>query len=181
MKNYFLSALMVFAVGSVAGGCSPHLIVDNYRYGTIEVQAWLDNGEPAEGVDLLLYRNTEHLAYGRTNAEGQYTFTFAPDGSLGVVASLSAAHSADAVRWADYRDEIEVPNGRVAQVVFTRLPGPPAANQGALDDGRRGLEEVRAACPTGGEATTAISLQDVAIRGPVLVTDSSGAGAGDCS
>ena len=114
-----LSALTILAA-LLLSGCS-QLLVDNYRYGTIQVQAFLMSGEPAEGVDLLLYRTPEQLAYAKTDANGEYTFTFAPNGSLGVVAFLAPNFSTDVGAGGDYRDQIEVPNGEVAQVVFTRL------------------------------------------------------------
>ncbi len=133
MKRLRLSALVALVV-LLASGCST-LLVDNYRYGTIEVQAWLENGEPAEGLELLLYRNTEHLGYGRTDSEGKHTFTFAPNGSLGVMVELAPHFSTDSGNSSDYRDQIEVPNGQVAHVVFTKLrrtgvaePVPPASD-----------------------------------------------------
>ena len=110
-------------------GCST-LLTDSYHYGTIEVRARLESGEPADGIPVILYRSAEHLAYGVTDFNGEYTFDFVPFGSVGVYVQLYPAYlTADSVEW-DYRDGIDVSDGGATTAVFgdlIRLEPPPAA------------------------------------------------------
>lgn len=67
----------------VATGCSL-LLTDAFEYGTVEVTAQTDSGEPIPGVGMLLYSGTRHLATGDTDESGRFVFTFVPEGDLGV-------------------------------------------------------------------------------------------------
>lgn len=83
----FCRILPLASLLAATAGCADAL-VDNYRYGSVEVVAVSANGKPGEGIHLILHRGGEHLAYGTTDASGRYVFDFVPTGRLGVFATL---------------------------------------------------------------------------------------------
>lgn len=117
---------------ALLAGCSS-LLVDSYDYGRIDVRATLESGEPAEGIPVLLYRDVEHLAYGVTDSQGEYTFAFVPYNSVGVYLQLLPRYITSDSLGSDYRDGIDVSDGGTATAVFSGLirveeePPPPQA------------------------------------------------------
>lgn len=121
---------------SIPGGCST-LLVDSYDYGTIEVEALMESGEPAAGIPLELYRNKEILAYGATNSAGKFTFSYVPFGVVGVYVQLAPEYETMDSRPSDYRDNIDLSDGGRTSLVFTgirRTEPPPGQVTAAGED-----------------------------------------------
>jgi hypothetical protein len=107
-------------IAFLLSGCST-LLVDNYRYGKIDVRVVMDSGEPAVGIPMVLYQDTLILAYGRTDVAGKYAFNFVPFGSVGVQLQLAPDYeTSDGMPWA-YNDDIDLSDGGQLDLLFTGI------------------------------------------------------------
>ena len=87
-QNIERGAAVVVALGLAAwgAGCAD-VITDIVEYGSIEVEAVRRNGDPVEGVELLLYTGPHARGMGTTDASGRHSFEFVPPNSYGVYAT----------------------------------------------------------------------------------------------
>lgn len=82
MVRVAMAAMALFTLG-----CSG-LVTDTPITGDIAVQVSGRQGQPIEGVELLVYSGARHYGYARTDAAGRAVFRDLPRADYGVVASL---------------------------------------------------------------------------------------------
>lgn len=85
------SALVMVMMLLAFTGCSD-LFGSGYAYGSIEVTAVDQHGDPVFGVPLTLYGKGRHFAYGATDVAGRYVFEFVPFGGFGVEAGAPVGY-----------------------------------------------------------------------------------------
>jgi hypothetical protein len=144
-------------------GCSD-LLVDDYHYGTLEVQAIRRNGDPVADVQLILHRGGQHLAYGTTDEEGRFRFELVPFGVLGIVATLPEDYLSQGFQPLVVRESIDFQEGSVETVTL-----PPLLRKGP------GAVEVQTVSSAGG-VMPGIRIELYAPNGTVAagVTDAAG-------
>lgn len=82
MGKLAMAALALFAIG-----CSG-LVTDTPITGDIAVQVSGRQGQPIEGVELLVYSGARHYGYARTDASGRALFRELPRADYGIFAAL---------------------------------------------------------------------------------------------